>query len=305
MEKTTGKFALIGGVCVVLAGLFWGSIGVFVRKLTGMGLSSMQVVALRSLFSAILLGIITLLVKPSAFRIRLRDLWMFLGTGIVSMVVFNWCYFTCIQRTTLPIACILMYTSPVFATLLAAALFHEKLTSRKLIALLAAFLGCFLVTGAWEGAGSLTASGILIGLCSGFFYALYSIFSHFALKRYSPLTITLYSFIFSALGAQPLSAPGKLVALFAGNSTLFLYGFGVSVVCCVIPYMLFTLGLSRLEVGRANVLVTVEILSVLFFSLAVFHEQCRWYNIAGVLLVIAALCFLSLSRSPTPHRPHA
>lgn len=293
----------LGLICVVLAGLCWGCTGLFVRYLNGVGFSSMQIVAARSVVSFAVLALAALAVNPAAFRIRLRDVWMFLGTGVISVAVFNWCYFTCISRTSLSVACVLMYTSPAFATVLAALLFGERITPRKTAALALAFSGCVVVSGIWAGTSGLTVGGVLIGLCSGLFYALYSVFSRFALRRYGTLTVNVYTFLFASIATLPLSKPGQLIQTLAAQPQTGWYVLGVGLVTAVIPYLLFTFGLTRMDVSRANVIVTIEIAMVLFLSIVVFREAFHWYNLVGVLLVVAAVVLLSLPPRRRPDTP--
>ena len=48
------------------------------------------------------------------FRIRARDIWMFVGTGFVSIGCFNVFYFMTQTYTTLSVAAVLLYTAPFF-----------------------------------------------------------------------------------------------------------------------------------------------------------------------------------------------
>ena len=100
---------------------------------------------------------------------------------------------------SLSAAAILLYTSPIWVTLLSALLFYEKLTAAKLAALCMAFGGCVLVSGL--GGGGLTLRGLLLGLGAGLGYGLYSILGSIALRRYSAFTVTALTFLIAALGA--------------------------------------------------------------------------------------------------------
>ena len=114
---------------------------------------------------------------------------MFLGTGMLSIVLINVLYFMTIESTTLSLAVILLYTAPCFVMILSAILFREKITPRKAGAFLLALLGCACTTGGLD-ASSFSVFGILTGVGSGFCYALYTIFGNIALKKYHPLTVT-------------------------------------------------------------------------------------------------------------------
>ena len=112
-------------VCsILIAGTLWGTIGIFVRTLSEMEFGSMELVALRSFVTLIAMGIYLLLFKRDRFRVRFKDLWCFAGTGILSILFFNFCYFTTINLTSLATASILLYTAPVIVMLLSLLLFR-------------------------------------------------------------------------------------------------------------------------------------------------------------------------------------
>ena len=100
-------------LAVLAAGTLWGSMGIFVRVMNAAGLSSMEVVALRILSGCLLVGLFLLLGKRELFRVRLRDLWCFVGTGIVSLLLFSYCYFTAMNHTSIAVAGVLLYTAPI------------------------------------------------------------------------------------------------------------------------------------------------------------------------------------------------
>ena len=133
------------------------------------------------------------------FRISFRDFPLFFGLGFGSILFFTICYFTAITMMSLSTAAILLYTSSVWIMLMSVLFFHEKMDSRKLMALVLAFAGCVLVSGI--SGGGLTPIGLLVGLGSGLGYGLYSILGTIALRKYSPYTVTAYTFIFAGVGS--------------------------------------------------------------------------------------------------------
>ena len=74
---------------IISAAALWGCIGVFLRLLTAAGLDSMESVAVRSTVAAILYFFWLLFTDRAAVRVRLQDLWYFVGTGIFSVLFFN------------------------------------------------------------------------------------------------------------------------------------------------------------------------------------------------------------------------
>ena len=290
------KKGYLGDILIIIAGLFWGSMGIFVRHLNDLGFSSIQVACLRLTTAGILFALILLIKDRKGFKIALRDIPLFLALGLVSILFFTCCYFTAIRLMTMSTAAILLYTSPIWVMVLAIIFLKEKFTIQKLIALILAFAGCVLVSGF---GGKVTIMGILVGLGSGLGYGLYSIFGTFALKKYSPYTVTCYTFLIAGLGSIFVSNPVDLVSKISSiENKPALFGFVLltAVVTAVIPFLLYTLGLNMTTAGKAAVLATVEPAAATLFGFFVMKETVGPVAIAGILLVFAAIIVLSLRK---------
>ena len=293
MNETDKK--RIGTILIILAACFWGSMGIFVRKLVTYGFSSIQIVSIRLTLAAIIFSLILLIKDRSGFKIELKDIPLFLGLGFGSILFFTICYFTAINMMSLSTAAILLYTSPIWIMLMSLFVFKEKMTGRKVIALILAFGGCVLVSGI-SGDG-LTLIGFLIGLGSGLGYGLYSILGTIALKRYSPYTVTTYTFIIAAVGSWFISKPGEMYSIFSAASDLpFLIVFCIitAVVTAVIPFLAYTLGLRSVEASRAGILATIEPLVATLFGVIVFSEKLTIFSGLGIVLILSAVIVLNL-----------
>lgn len=189
----------IGPFLIILAGCFWGSMGIFVRRLAAFGFTSVQIVSIRVTLAALFFSILLLIKGRPGFRFLLQDVPLFLGLGFGSILFFTVCYFTAITMMSLSTAAILLYTSPIWIMLMSVLFFREKLNRTKLLALALAFAGCILVSGI-SGEG-ISLIGLLIGLGSGIGYGLYSILGTVALRKYSPYTVTTYTFLFASVGS--------------------------------------------------------------------------------------------------------
>ena len=291
MEKARRN---IGPALILLAGCFWGSMGIFVRRLTDYGFSSIQIVAIRVTLAALIFCILLLIRDPAGFRISVKDIPLFLGLGFGSILFFTVCYFTAITMMPLSTAAILLYTSPIWIMLMSVLFFREKLTGRKLLALVLAFAGCVLVSGI-SGEG-MTLTGLLVGLGSGIGYGLYSILGTVALRRYSPYTVTTYTFVFAALGSWLICRPADMLAKFAAAPDLpglVFFCFLTALVTAVIPFLAYTLGLRTVEASRAGILATVEPLVATLIGVAVFSEPLTLLSGLGILLILAAVVLLN------------
>ena len=281
-------------VAVVLgAGFAWGFMGFFTRHLAEFGINSTGAIIVRCGLAAVCFGILILATGPKQFRVKPKDFWCFIGTGLMSLLFFTFCYFNAINMMSLSTAAILLYTAPIIVTLLSAVLFKEKITRLKLVAVVLAFAGCALVSGITGGV-SLTFAGLLYGLGSGFGYALYSIFARYALQRgYSSNTINFYSCLLAALGAALIwGTDGCLKAMVSSPGAMF-WCAGVGVLSCFLPYMLYTYGLTGLENSKASVLASVEPVVASLLGIFFYHEKMTLPSFIGVVLVLAAVVLLN------------
>ena len=290
MEKKN----FLGDILIIIAGLFWGSMGIFVRHLNDLGFTSIQVACLRLTMAGIIFALILLIKEPKGFKIKLKDIPLFLALGLVSILFFTCCYFTAIRLMTMSTAAILLYTSPIWVMVLAIIFLKEKITIRKVIALILAFIGCVMVSGF---GGKVSAIGILVGLGSGLGYGLYSIFGTFALRKYSPFTVTTYTFLIAGLGSILVANPMDLADKISKTENKpGLLGFVLltSVVTAVIPFLLYTLGLNRTTAGKAAVLATVEPAAATLFGFFVMGEKVGIIAICGIIMVFLAIIVLSI-----------
>ena len=246
---------------------------------------------------AALLFAVTLLVRdPKQFRIRLKDIWCFIGTGICSLLFFTYCYFQAITIMDLSTAAVLLYTAPSIVMILSLILFHERITVQKLIALVLAFAGCCLVS-LVGGEHKLSTVGILYGLGAGFGYALYSIFARYALDRgYSSNTINFYSCLLTTIGAAIIWGAAQPLGVMFGSWKGFGLCTALGIVTCYLPYLLYTYGLTGLETGKASILASFEPVVATLVGIFVFHEKLTPLSALGCVCVLSAVVLLNLKR---------
>ena len=292
MEKHTGK---AGALLIIPAACFWGSMGIFVRRLTEYGFSSIQIVSVRVTLAALIFCIILFFKDKSGFKIAVKDLPLFLGLGVGSVLFFAYCYFASIRIMSLSTAAILLYTSPIWIMLMSFFFFKERLTAIKILALILAFLGCVLVSGI-SGEG-ITFGGLMLGLGSGIGYGLYSILGTVALKRYSPFTVTTYAFVFAAVGSWFICKPGDMLSKFTTARSLGLLMFFcllTALITAVIPFLAYTLGLNRMEASKAGILATVEPVVATLIGIVCFSEKLTFLSALGIILILCAIILLNI-----------
>lgn len=282
-------------ILVILAGILWGGIALFVDALNKCGFSSIEIVAIRVWFSAAVMGIVLMIKNRKLPFFHWRDIGLFVGTGIISIVFFNFCYFTTIELSGVSVAALLLYTAPIMVMLISVPLLGEKLTAQKVTALIIVCIGLLFITGVLGSQEPVTGKAVLTGLGSGLGYALYSIFGKYLIKKYDTYTITFYTFVFASIGVLPLvSVPHTGVELM--HAKPLLAAAGVASFCTVAPFICYTKGLEKVESSKASILATIEPMVAGIIGITVFKETVSVSKISGMGLILAAVILLNMEK---------
>ena len=285
----------------IFSGALWGLTGIFVRNLNSIGFDNPQITFFRCSLTALALVIFLSVSDKRQLKIHPKDLWCFFGTGIVSVFSFSLFYFYTLMHSSISVAVILTYTAPFFAMLFSAVLFGEKFTPAKVAALIMATAGCFLLCKTDKNTFALfwrqlmkTPIVIATGLLAGLTYALYSIFARFVVKKYPPLVITAYTFIFASAASAfclDFKEVGSLISS-SPSSVFILIAFAV--VSALLPYVLLTIGLKYVKPGKAAILTTTEVLTASLCGVFFFHEKITAAGILGIILILTAVILINI-----------
>ena len=279
-------------IYVVLGAACWGFIGVFNRMLYDAGVTTANRVFIRNFGSLLLLTVAFALFHRQVFRIRLKHLPLFLGSGLIGLICLGWTYFSCQTMCSLAVAGILLYLAPAFVVFGSALLWKAPLTRRKLIAVAVALLGCALVSGVVGGLGENRPLGILLGVGAGLCYASYTLFAHYGLALYDAYTMIYWTFVVAGLGSLAfLNGPALVVTL--SQSKGIIGAVGLVVVGTVLPYLFYTKGLEGVESGVASVIANVEPVVAALTGILFFHEHLTIWTFLGMVLVLAAAVLLA------------
>ncbi len=289
MKEKTAPWAAY--LRILAAAALWGIIGIWNRQLMALGLSPTGIVAVRNFGGMALLAAIFAVKDRSVFRVRKEHWKYFFGTGIISVVLFTVCYFSCQKLCSLAVASILLYTAPSFVVVMSAILWKEPVTKKKLSALLLTLIGCALVCGLFAGDLRVTLPGILLGLGAGFFYALYSIFGRYALAHYDSMTVTVWTFLFAGPASLLLVKPAEMTAVLA-QPKAWLLAAALVVFSTVLPYILYTGGLAKVEAGKASIMASLEPVVASLMGVVLFSEPMGVQTLLGIGCVLAGVYIL-------------
>lgn len=282
---------------VILAGVLWGTSGLFVQLLAPYGFTTLQISAVRGGVSFVAVALFALLFDRSLFRVRWWELLLCLFIGVALFGTGN-CYFYALQLTSISTAVVLMYTEPALVMLFSVLFLREQITPLKLVSLCTMLFGCVLVSGIL-GDFKPNPVGILIGLLSGVSFAAYNILTKIAVdKGMRPLSVTLYGFLFASSLSLALSNPVELVRTAAsalGETLPLLVAIGL--VSFVAPYLLYTMAMRALPVGTVSALGIVEPMAATVFGILFLKEHLTVLSAVGIAAILLAVVLLGLAEN--------
>ncbi|WP_018931405.1 DMT family transporter [Gracilibacillus lacisalsi] len=267
---------------------FWGLTGLFVDGLYNEGFTAWEIVAIRLTVSTIILMPLIAILAPRKLRIQWKHIPHFVGLGVCSIVFFNWCYFTVMKQTSLSIAVVLLYTAPVFVTVLSKYFFQEAITSRKITSLALTIFGCSLAIQLIPiGNMQIPFISIVLGLLSAFFCGLYSIIGKQVSRHYNFLTTTIYALCMGSIFILPTSKLWEKTEAFQSAEVWLNIG-GIVIISTIGAYTLYTFGLTRIESSKAAILGAMEPIIAVLIGVIIFNDNLQFLQVIGIILVISA-----------------
>ena len=281
---------------IFFTGCLWGTIGLFVKLMEAQGSSSSYTSFLRLFFGFFLLAILTLVYEgPKAFLIGRRTLISCILLGVVCQGIFNILYSSSISMNGMSVGSVLLYTAPIFTSIASILLFKEKLDLLKWFALLVNVIGCALTaTGGNFSAAALAPLGILIGVGSGFTYAMTAVFGRIAMREdSSPFAVAAYNVLFGCIFVALIGRPWVAVEN-PFNAKLLLSGLLFGLIPTALAYSLYFNGLSGItQTSKVPVVASVELVVATIIGIFTFDEDMNSVRFIGILLVLLSILLFS------------
>ncbi len=286
----------------ILAGMMFGSSGIFVRTLTQNGIDPTTLLFLRFSIAIIPLLIAILATDKNLFKINLKDIPLFLVCSLC-IIGLNLCYNHSMNTVPLSLAAVLLSIAPIYVLIIAYFMFGENITSKKLICMILAISGCIMMTGVLEiNFENIPLLGILSGIGAGLFWAVYLMASKKSIENGKhTFTILFYSIIFISIALIPFSDFGEISNFISINPMLtVIFLILHSTFSFALPYILSTISLNYMDSGTSSIFLSgAEPFAALIFGLLIYSEVPTPLMFCGFILTIIAMMMLSKTDSKT------
>ena len=286
----------------ILAGIMFGSSGIFVRTLTQNGIDPTTLLFLRFSIAIVPILIAIIATDKNLFRIELKDIPLFLVCSIC-IIGLNLCYNHSMNTVPLSLAAVLLSIAPIYVLIIAYFMFGEKITSKKLICMILAISGCVLMTGILENdLGNLPLFGILSGIGAGLFWAVYLMASKKSIENGNhTFTILFYSVIFISIALIPFTDFSEISGFVSINPVMtVIFLILHSTFSFALPYIFSTISLNYMDSGTSSIFLSgAEPFAALIFGFLIYSEIPTPLMFCGFILTIIAMMMLSKDDSKT------
>ena len=289
-DRTVQKYALI-----MLSGILWGTIGLFVKVLDAKGSTSEYTTFMRMTFAFLLLLVITLVKDGAgAFRIGRRTMLSCMLLGFVSMSLNNLCYTNAVSRLGMSLAAAILYMAPIFTSIQSKLLFHEKIGKNKLIALAFNVLGCVLAaTGGRLSLEGVSVMGLLFGIGAAFAYSTQNIFGRLATDEASPFVVATYNFFFAAVFTLVVARPFSTMKD-PFDPQILIWGLLFGLIPTNIAYLLYFAGIQGLkETSKVPVFCSLELVVATILGGLLFNEDLPLVSLAGTAMILVSIMLMN------------
>lgn len=283
----------IGILEILLSGFCFGFLGLFGKRAFEKGLTPAEFLAFRYLVAAGMTAIFVMIKNRNvgALWIGRKLVLRSLMLGVLGYAVFSSFYFLALEKISASMTVILLYTYPVLVAAGGAIFFGERIPVSRLPAVPLAFIG--LICLVWLDMQVGQPIGLIFGLLSAVFYAVYILLSSAWMKGADALASTFWiqlgaGLTLSAVGFSSWERAGQILA--SSWLDILLIAF----VCSVLAMWLFLSGLLKVKNWEASVLSMAEPISGVTVGVLILGETLTGLQWIGAGCVLAALALVSL-----------
>ena len=266
----------------ILSAFLFGANAVVSRWITLEGADPIWIAALRLYTAALVIFLYTRFTADRNLKIKNRILLLVAGISVAAnFFLFHYG----LAFTTASAAMVLETTAPIFALILLALVFGDKITSREIAAVAIAAIGIVLVVftpGTPLPTGTIVGNLLEVG--AAVTWAVFVVTSKKLIDKQTPLTLLVEIFLIAGAILTPfllVTAPPTLPQL----AVILAQG----VITTAFAYTLYYHALKRVSAVTGILLFTLSLFFAILLSSIFLGEKMSFSAVFGVILIIAGI----------------
>ena len=283
---------LKGYTQIATAAVLFGLIGIFVKLTTQMPLGS--IIFYRLLFGLVAIALFFACCRRlSELRLGQKKQYILLLGLMQAGTMLS--YFLSVKYTSVSIAVLLLYTAPVYVTLLSPFLLKEYINRRSIFALTISIIGVILVIrpdSLFQDVDHTYLIGLAAGLVSGLFYGGMTLTSRYLKDYYTGTTQGTWALLITLLIFSPYSVAITPKILLDNLVVLVLFG----LISTALALVFYLSGLMQVRAQNASIVALLEPASAVVFAYLILSEPVTTSMLAGGVLILLGAVIISRER---------
>ena len=290
---------------VLIAMLLWGSLGVFVKNIS---LDSVEIAFFRGIIGSVFLGIVLLIRMQNNKKLeennKLEDENKKPGKkGIIILIIsgmaigLNWVFlFNSYNYITVANATIVYYLAPVIVIFVSPIFLKEKLTLKKVLAVICAMIGLVLIVRTGQSSSNINLTqGIINAFLAACLYASVIILNKF-IKNVDDYTKTFIQLFMASMVLLPWVIYRNNIIFDSPKSIILIAILGIA--HTGIAYCLYFSAMKELKAQSIAILGYLDPVSSVVFSIFLLKEPFFVYQLIGGVIILASAVIAEKNPKP-------
>lgn len=281
---------------IISAMLIFGSVGIFVRYIN---LPSIEIAFFRAVIGSLFLICTGFIMKQKiSLKLIKKNMLILIVSGVT--LGLNWIFlFQAYKYTSISNATLSYYFAPVFVIMLAPIILKEKLTAKKIVCIIMAMAGLFLIVRV--GSSNISGDynhirGIMYGLLAAVFYASVILMNKF-MKNLSGFETTLIQLMVAALVLFPNIIYQGNLNVSKISSTTWIFILIIGILHTGIAYILYFSSIKGLKGQSIAILSYIDPVTAVVMASVFLAEPITLVKIIGGILILGSSFLSEISTS--------
>lgn len=277
-----------GYMYAIVSAILFGTAGIFVKLAQNTGLDSVSLLTIQYIIAVTLMFIVAFLKDSKKLYVSKKQLCYMAILGAVGNTLMTVFYYMAFEYLPVAMVTMLLFTYPIMVFVYSVFFEKQKIDIKKIIAILAAFLGCILTLNIFSGELRYSMKGIIFGLLAAVFYAFMNLYSEEKLENVDALSINAYSTLFSLITLIVYRWPGFLLKDQIRLEGLT-YIIALAVLCEIVPLTLLYAAIKHIGSLKVSIISNLEIPTAIIVSFVILKESVSIMQIIGAGFIFYAV----------------
>ena len=281
---------------LIAGSILFGMMGIFVDMLDAV--PTIPMIFYKQLFGLLALFVFIIFTGKLKEIIPRKRKGYLLLLGIINTTTLL-TYFICIRYTSFSIAILMLYTAPIYITLLSPIILKESITKKGVIALVFSLIGLIFIVDPKNAIGEFSSGngyllGIVAGVLSGFSFGTEIMTIRYIRDDYSSVAQLFWYTLIGLIIFMPFAGGISKPVLSDNLSLLIIFG----IVNTAFAALLYVGGISQIKAQTGSILALIEPVSGIFFDYTVIHTPIFMNTIMGCVFILLGAALAVMEKSP-------